>query len=53
MYRQADKMLVEAAALMPFKYLRSHLLVRSGVKKFPTSAAEWWYWKDVIIEPRE
>jgi ABC-type oligopeptide transport system substrate-binding subunit/class 3 adenylate cyclase len=52
-YRQADRMLVEAAVLMPFKYLRSHLLVRPGVRKFPTSAAWCWYWKDVIIEPRE
>ncbi|HZU87107.1 MAG TPA: ABC transporter substrate-binding protein, partial [Anaerolineaceae bacterium] len=49
MYRQADRQLVEGALLLPFNYWRSHLLIKSSVKQFPTSAVKWWYWKDVVI----
>jgi ABC-type transport system substrate-binding protein len=49
LYRRADERLVLSAVLMPFKYLRSHFLIKSWVKKYPLSATEWWYWKDVII----
>jgi len=50
MYRQADRLLVEQALLMPFNYWRSHLLVKPAVRQFPTSAIRWWYWKDVILD---
>jgi ABC-type oligopeptide transport system substrate-binding subunit len=53
LYHQADELLVKAAAIMPFYYLRSHFLVKPWIKRLPTSAAEWWYWKDVVIEPSE
>ena len=51
LYEQADRILVEAAAVMPLFYWRMHLLVKPWVKKFPTSAIKWWFWKDVIINP--
>jgi oligopeptide transport system substrate-binding protein len=51
MYAQADRILIEEAAIMPFTYGRLHLLVKPWVKKFPTSAIKWWFWKDVVIEP--
>jgi ABC-type oligopeptide transport system substrate-binding subunit/class 3 adenylate cyclase len=49
MYRQADQILVDAAAIVPLTYWRSHLLIKPWVKRYPTSATKWWYWKDVII----
>jgi len=48
---QADRILIEAAAVMPLVYRRSHLLVKPWVRRFPTSPVRWWFWKDVIIEP--
>lgn len=51
LYRQADKILVEEAAILPLTYERFHLLVKPWVKKYPTSPIQRWFWKDVIIEP--
>jgi ABC-type oligopeptide transport system substrate-binding subunit len=50
MLQQADRILVEEAAIMPLTYSRLHLLVKPWVTKFPTSAVKWWFLKDVIIE---
>jgi ABC-type oligopeptide transport system substrate-binding subunit/class 3 adenylate cyclase len=51
LYRQADRILVEEAAVCPAAYSRSHLLVKPWVKVYPVSAMGGWCWKDVIIEP--
>ena len=51
LYRQADRILVEEAAIMPLYYGRSHLLMKPWVRKYPMSATGWRFWKDVIIEP--
>jgi oligopeptide transport system substrate-binding protein len=52
LYRQADRILVEEAAIIPLYYGRQHLLVKPWVSKFlPTSAAGRPRWKDVVIEP--
>jgi ABC-type oligopeptide transport system substrate-binding subunit/class 3 adenylate cyclase len=52
LYKRADKILVEEAAIMPLNYVRLHLLIKPWVKKHPTSATTMlWFWKDVIIEP--
>ncbi len=53
MYREADTILIEAAALMPFKYLRSHFLLKPCVKRFPVSAIGWWYLAEVILETEQ
>ncbi len=51
LYQQADRILVEEAAVVPLLYRRYHLLVKPWVKKFPTSPMKMLFWKDVIIEP--
>lgn len=52
-YHQVDRQLIEAAVLMPFKYLRSHYLIQPWLRMFPTSPTEWWYCKDVIIDEHD
>ncbi len=49
--RQADKVLIEEAVIIPLTYHRQHLLVKPWISQFPTSAIKIWYWKDVVIEP--
>jgi ABC-type oligopeptide transport system substrate-binding subunit/class 3 adenylate cyclase/ABC-type transporter Mla MlaB component len=51
LYRQADKMLMEEAIIVPLSYIPNHILVKPWVKKFPISSFRWLYGKDVIIEP--
>jgi ABC-type oligopeptide transport system substrate-binding subunit/class 3 adenylate cyclase/tetratricopeptide (TPR) repeat protein len=53
LYRQADKILVEEAGIMPLMYGRKHLLVKPWVRKYPVSAIHRSFWKDVIIEPHQ
>jgi ABC-type transport system substrate-binding protein len=50
MYRQADRILTEAAVIVPFNYWRSHMLIKPRVKKYPTSPIKWWYFKDVVMQ---
>jgi oligopeptide transport system substrate-binding protein len=51
LYGQADKILIEEAAIMPLTYGHKHVLVKPWVKKYPISAFKFWFWKDVVIEP--
>jgi ABC-type oligopeptide transport system substrate-binding subunit len=51
LYRQADRILIEEAALVPVYYGRVNMLVKPWVTRYPTSALHEWFWKDVIIEP--
>jgi ABC-type oligopeptide transport system substrate-binding subunit len=51
LYRQADRILVEEAPLIPLTYDRTHLLVKPWVSRYPTTGIRWWFWKDVVIEP--
>jgi oligopeptide transport system substrate-binding protein len=51
MYHEAERILINSAAVVPFIYGRSHLLVKPWIRNYPVSAIKWWYWKDVILEP--
>jgi len=51
LYRQADRILVEQAPVMPFVHVWWGLLVKPWVRRYPTSPIRQWFWKDVIIEP--
>ena len=50
LYAQADRILIEAAAIIPLTYSRSHVLVKPWVHKFPASSLHQWLWKDIILE---
>ena len=50
LYAQADRILIESAAIIPLTYSWSHVLVKPWVHKFPASALNQWLWKDIIIE---
>ena len=49
--RTAEQILIREAALVPLLYARYSLLLKPRIKRFPTSALEWWFWQDVLIEP--
>ena len=51
MYQEADRMLVDQAAVMPLVYFRQHMLIKPWVKRYPASPVRFDFWKDVIIEP--
>jgi ABC-type transport system substrate-binding protein len=49
-YAQADKILIESAAIIPISYSWSHALVKPWVRNFPALALSQWHWKDLIID---
>ncbi len=51
LYRQADRILVEEAAIIPLYHERLDLLVKPWIRRYPASAVGGPIWKDVIIEP--
>ena len=51
LYKQADRILIQEAMIVPLTYGRECLLVKPWVKKYPISALKYWFWKDVVIEP--
>jgi oligopeptide transport system substrate-binding protein len=51
MYQEADRILVEEPAILPFAYERFHYLVKPWVRRWPISTTKCWFWKDVIIDP--
>jgi oligopeptide transport system substrate-binding protein len=46
LYRQADKLLIDEALIIPLYYGMGHYLVSSRVRKFPTTLR----WRDIIID---
>jgi oligopeptide transport system substrate-binding protein len=51
LYGQIDRMLIEEAIVLPVGTLRSHLLIKPWVRRYPLSPFGHPLWKDVIIEP--
>ncbi len=51
LYRQADRLLIEEAPVLPLTYERRHLLVKPWVSRYPTSPIQSAFWKDAVIEP--
>jgi ABC-type oligopeptide transport system substrate-binding subunit len=50
-FKQADKILMEEAVIVPITYGRVHRLIKPWVKKFPINAINTFSFKDVVIEP--
>lgn len=53
MYQEADKLLINEAAVIPLLYGRRHVLVKPWVKRLPASAVSRHFWKEVVIEAHE
>ena len=53
LYRQADRTLIEQAVLVPFAYLRSHILVKPWITGLWTRLEEHLGWKEAILAPRD
>jgi oligopeptide transport system substrate-binding protein len=51
MYAQAERILAEAAPLIPLFYMRSHLLIKSWVRQFSSREDDGNAWKDIVLEP--
>jgi ABC-type oligopeptide transport system substrate-binding subunit/class 3 adenylate cyclase len=51
LYQEADRILVEEAALIPLLYSRRHLLVKPWLRKYLSSPTGTIFLKEVIIEP--
>jgi oligopeptide transport system substrate-binding protein len=51
LYREAGRILIEGAAVVPLLYLDQHWMVKPWVIKYPVSPFKSFFWKDVIIEP--
>jgi oligopeptide transport system substrate-binding protein len=51
LYREADKILIEEASIVPISYFQDQLLVKPWLKKYPVSPFRWLFGKDVILEP--
>jgi ABC-type oligopeptide transport system substrate-binding subunit/tetratricopeptide (TPR) repeat protein len=50
-YQQADRTLIEEAAVLPLTYDRFHVLIKPWVAHYPTSPLIRRFWKDVVLEP--
>jgi ABC-type transport system substrate-binding protein len=51
LYRQAEKILIEEARILPLTYSSGHRLVKPWVTRYPTSPMITQFWKDVVLEP--
>ena len=51
LYRQADRMIVEEAVVLPLTYGRQQVLVKPWVARHPLSPIGATFWQDVVIEP--
>jgi len=51
MYREADRILIDEAAVIPLGYMRGHMLTKPWVTQAPASVIRALLWKDVVIEP--
>lgn len=51
LYRQADRILIEEAALMPIFHSRMGALIKPWVKRYYSTPLGGMFWKEVVIEP--
>ena len=51
LYSEADRLLVQEAAIVPLSYSQAPLLIKPWVREYPVHAFSYYAWKHVIIEP--
>lgn len=51
LYQQADRLIIDKAVVLPLTYDRRHMMLKPWVKRYPISALQNWFWKDVVLEP--
>lgn len=51
LYREADRMLIENAYIVPLAHTRYGFLLKPWVKQYPVLPNGTFFWKDVIIDP--
>jgi oligopeptide transport system substrate-binding protein len=51
LYRQADRILIEQAVIVPLIYDRYRHMLKPWVRRYPVSGMSDFHWKDVIIDP--
>ena len=51
LYAEAERIMMNEAAIIPMTYSRRLFLIKPWVKKYPLSAMRDSYWKDIIIKP--
>lgn len=49
-YAQAERRLIESAAVVPLNYRRAYFLIKPRVTHYPASGLRPWFWQDVVIE---
>jgi ABC-type oligopeptide transport system substrate-binding subunit/DNA-binding SARP family transcriptional activator len=51
LYADAQRILVEEAPLIPLFYMRTHVLVKPWVHRFPGSGSDRTRWQDLALDP--
>jgi len=51
LYSEADRLLVQEAAIVPLNYSQVRLLIKPWVREYPVHAFSYYAWKRVVIEP--
>jgi len=51
LYKEADRMLMEEAVIVPLTYGQNHMLVKPWVSRYFVTPMAGLLWKDVVIEP--
>lgn len=50
-YAQAERRLIEEAAIVPLNYRRSYFLIKPRIRRYPTSGLRPWFWQDILVDP--
>lgn len=49
-YAQAERRLIDQAAIVPLNYRRAYFLLKPRVTHYPASGLRPWFWQDVVIQ---
>ncbi len=52
-YAQAQRILVDAAPVIPLFYMRKHILQKPWVRAYPSTGANYFDWKEVILNSHD